>query len=168
MVLLETNRLRLKTIDIPLLDAASKQDHQAIKDLGYETNGEWPNSDFFEAIPYFREILVKNNGTKGFDSWIIVKKDNHEIVGGTGFLGDPDENGMIEIGFATNKSHRRKGYCVEAAQRLINWALSQETVNRITARCEHDNLGSQKTLEKLGFILDHKSADYMHWIYVTK
>lgn len=46
MVLLETNRLRLKTIDIPLLDAASKQDHQAIKDLGYKTNGE--------AIPYFR------------------------------------------------------------------------------------------------------------------
>lgn len=103
-----------------------------------------------------------------FCIWIIVKKDSHEIVGGTGFLGDPDENGMIEIGFATNKSHRRKGYCVEAAQKLINWALSQETVNRITARCEHDNLGSQKTLEKLGFILDHKSADYMHWIYVTK
>ncbi|MCY9410819.1 N-acetyltransferase, partial [Bacillus inaquosorum] len=51
MVLLETNRLRLKTIDIPLLDAASKRGHQAIKDLGYETNGEWPNSDFFEAIP---------------------------------------------------------------------------------------------------------------------
>ncbi|MCM2582305.1 acetyltransferase [Bacillus subtilis] len=168
MVLLETNRLRLQTIDIPLLDAASKQDHQAIKDLGYETNGEWPNYDFFEAIPYFREILVKNNGTKGFDSWIIVKKDSHEIVGGTGFLGDPDENGVIEIGFATNKSHRRKGYCVEACQELINWALSQEAVNRITARCEHDNLGSQKTLEKLGFTLDHKSADYMHWIYVTK
>lgn len=48
MVLLETNRLRLQTIDIPLLDAASKQDHQAIKELGYETNGEWPNSDFLK------------------------------------------------------------------------------------------------------------------------
>ncbi|MGG0776733.1 GNAT family N-acetyltransferase [Bacillus rugosus] len=167
MVLLETNRLRLKTIDIPLLDAASIRDHQAIKDLGYETNGEWPHSDFFEAIPYFREKLVENNGTKGFDSWIILKKDNNEIVGGTGFLGDPDTNGMIEIGFATNKSHRRKGYCVEAAQKIINWALSQDTVNHITARCEHNNFGSQHILKKLGFELEHKSGDFMHWRYVT-
>ncbi|MCY7809165.1 GNAT family N-acetyltransferase [Bacillus spizizenii] len=167
MVLLETNRLLLKTIDIPLLDAASKQDHQAMKNLGYETNGEWPNPDFFEAIPYFREKIVENNGTKGFDSWIILKKDNHEIVGGTGFLGDPDTNGMIEIGFATNKSHRRKGYCVEAAQKLITWALSQDVVNGIRARCEPDNVGSQHILGKLGFTLEHKSKDFMHWRYVT-
>ncbi|MEI1420943.1 GNAT family N-acetyltransferase [Bacillus cabrialesii] len=166
MVLLETNRLLLRTIDIPLLDAASKRNHQAIQDMGYQTNGEWPDPDFFEAIPYFREKLVENNGTKGFDSWLILKKHNHEIVGGTGFLGDPDTNGMIEIGFATNKSHRRNGYCAEAARKLINWALSQDIVNRITARCEHDNLGSQHILKKLGFTLDHKSKDFMHWSYV--
>lgn len=165
MVLLETDRLLLKTIDVNLLDAASKRDHQAIIDLGYKTNGEWPNSDFFEAIPYFREILMKNKGTKGFDSWIILKKDNFEIVGGIGFLGDPDTDAMVEIGFATNKSHRRKGYCFEAAQKLINWALSQENVSCITARCEHGNIGSQHILEKLGFKLGAKEKDFIHWRY---
>lgn len=53
----------------------------------------------------------------------IVTKDTQEIVGGIGFLGDPDQDGKIEIGFATNESHRCKGYCFEAAQKLMEWAL---------------------------------------------
>lgn len=84
-----------------------------MKNLGYEINGEWLNFDFFEVIFYFCEKIVENNGIKGFDLWIILKKDNYEIVGGIGFLGDLDMNGMIEIGFVINKSYCCKGYCVE-------------------------------------------------------
>lgn len=64
MILLETNRLLLRTIDIPLLNAASKRNHQAIQDLGYQTNGEWPDPAFFEAIPYFLKKLVKTTEQK--------------------------------------------------------------------------------------------------------
>lgn len=64
MVLLETNRLLLKTIDIPLLDAASKQDHQAMKNLGYETNGEWPNPDFLKPSLISARKSLKTMGQK--------------------------------------------------------------------------------------------------------
>ncbi|RPK10954.1 hypothetical protein FH5_04032 [Priestia endophytica] len=65
---LETNRLLLQTLDLNLIEAAAKRDTRAIEAMGYKTNGEWPGPDFFEALPYFRELLIKNNGTKGFDS----------------------------------------------------------------------------------------------------
>ena len=162
---LETNRLLLTTLDLSLIEAAAQRDTKAIETLGYKTNGEWPGPDFFEALPYFRALLIKNNGTKGFDSWIIVKKDTMEIVGGIGFLGEPDSKGTIEIGFATNESHRRKNYCFEAAQKLLNWAMKQEKVNSITARCELDNVGSQKVLGKLGFAIDHRDAELIYWKY---
>lgn len=61
---LETNRLLLKTLDLNLIEAAAQRDTQAIEALGYKTNGEWPGPDFFEALPYFRELLIKNSGTK--------------------------------------------------------------------------------------------------------
>ncbi|WP_411802166.1 hypothetical protein [Bacillus mojavensis] len=65
MVLLETERLLLKTIDVNLLDAASKRDHQAIIDLGYKTNGEWPNSDFFKQFLIFTPLLKKASEVAG-------------------------------------------------------------------------------------------------------
>ncbi|PEE33541.1 GNAT family N-acetyltransferase [Bacillus cereus] len=162
---LETNRLMLKTLDLNLIEAAAQRDIQAIEAMGYQTNGEWPGADFFEALPYFRELLIKNNGTKGFDSWIIVAKDTKEIVGGIGFFGNPDLDGMIEIGFATNESQRRKGYCFEAAQKLLNWASNHDEVKYITARCELDNTSSKNVLMKLGFQMDHRDTELIYWKY---
>jgi ribosomal-protein-alanine N-acetyltransferase len=162
---LETARLVLKTLDLALIEAAARRDTQAIEAMGYKTNNEWPGPDFFEAVPYFRELLIKNKGTKGFDSWIMIQKDNQEIVGGIGFLGDPDHNGTIEVGFATNPSHRRKGYCMEAARKLIEWALVHDEVQSITARCEPDNISSQNVLKKLGFQIAHKDEALLYWKY---
>jgi ribosomal-protein-alanine N-acetyltransferase len=158
-----TERLLLKTLDLDLLDAAVTRTVNAIAALGYRTNGEWPGDDFVEAIPYFRERLIQNNGTKGFDSWIMVKRETNEIVGGIGFVGDPDPNYLVEIGFATNKSHRRQGYCREAAQVLIGWALSQAEVKGVKACCEPNNHASQRVLERLGFTVDHRDPELIYW-----
>ncbi|KQN97778.1 GNAT family N-acetyltransferase [Paenibacillus sp. Leaf72] len=165
---LQTKRLILKTLDLDLIDAAARHDTGAIEAMGYKSNGEWPGPDFFEALPYFRERLIKNNGSRGYDSWIILEKDTQEIVGGIGFLGDPDQNGMIEIGFATNDSHRRKGYCFEAAQKLLEWALNHDDVKIITARCELDNIGSKNALLKLEFQMDNEDQELIYWKYPIK
>jgi RimJ/RimL family protein N-acetyltransferase len=162
---LQTNRLILKTLDLDLIEAAARRDTAAIEAMGYKTNGEWPGPDFLEAIPYFRELLIKNNGTRGFDSWIIVAKDTQDIVGGIGFLGAPDQDGTIEIGFATNESQRRKGYCFEAAQGLIEWALDHDEVQFIKARSEPGNISSKNVLLKLGFQIDHEDEDLIYWKY---
>lgn len=162
---LETDRLILQTLDLDLMDAAAERDARAIEALGYKTNGEWPGQDFYDALPFFRELLVKNNGTRGFDSWIVATKAEREIVGGIGFLGEPDENGMIEIGFATNESQQRKGYCFEAASGLLAWATSRDGVKKVTARCEPGNRASRKVLEKLGFGIDREDDEFLYWTY---
>ncbi|UUZ94089.1 GNAT family N-acetyltransferase [Paenibacillus sp. P25] len=162
---LETNRLLLQTLDLQLIEAAAKRDTLAIEALGYKTNGEWPGQDFYEASPYFRELLMKNNGTRGFDSWIMVLKDTREIIGGIGFLGDPGPEGTVEIGFATNESHRRQGYCLEATEQSLNWAENHPEVRRITARCELENNGSKNILTKLGFKVDRTDEEIIYWSY---
>ncbi|CAG7629868.1 hypothetical protein PAESOLCIP111_03144 [Paenibacillus solanacearum] len=163
---LETPRLLLVTMDLPMIDAAARNDRQAFESLGYTCSDEWPSADFREALPYYRELMVKNNGTRGFDSWIVVEKNANEIVGGVGFIGDPDPEGIIEIGFGINESHRRKGYCYEAAKALLEWAANHDEVKRITARCEPGNLSSQAVLEKLGFATqESEDEEMLHWVY---
>jgi ribosomal-protein-alanine N-acetyltransferase len=158
-----TKRLLLKTVELDLLEAAAKRDAKAIAALGYQTNGEWPGSDFLEAIPYFRDRLLKNNGTQGFDSWLMVERETHQIVGCIGFVDAPDRDGMVEIGFATNESHRRQGYCREAGQALIVWAFGQTGVKGIIACCEPDNYASQKALERLGFTVAGQDDGLIYW-----
>lgn len=58
-MILQTNRLILKTLDLNLIEAAAQRDIGAIEALGYKTSDEWPGPDFFEALPYFRELLIK-------------------------------------------------------------------------------------------------------------
>lgn len=82
-------------------------------------------------------------------------------------MGDPDSGGMIEMGFATNESQHRKGYCFEAAQKLLNWASNQDEVKCITARCERDNINSNNVLEKLGFQITHRDTELIYWKYST-
>jgi [ribosomal protein S5]-alanine N-acetyltransferase len=94
-----------------------------------------------------------------------VEKETKEIMGGIGFLGDPDPDGMIEIGFATNESQQRKGYCFEASHKLLNWASIQEEVKCITARCKFDNINSKNVLIKLGFQVDHRDTELIYWKY---
>ena len=42
---LETKRFA-RTLDLDLIDAASRRDPKAFEDLGYHSNGEWPGTDF--------------------------------------------------------------------------------------------------------------------------
>lgn len=164
---LQTDRLRLHPVDLELLDAAGADDRAAIEKLGYKTNGEWPGADYREALPYFRQELIKNRGTKGFDGWIFIDKFSREILGGIGFVGNPDAAGRIEIGFATNPSQQRKGYCFEAAEALLGWAAKQPLVNHVIASCEQDNAASAKLLEKLGFVPTVSYDELLHWRYAA-
>jgi [ribosomal protein S5]-alanine N-acetyltransferase len=164
---LETNRLILKTVDLDLLDAAAQNSASAIEALGYHTNGEWPGPDFADALPYFRKLLVENKGTRGFDSWIILLRDTMEIAGGIGFMGNPDEEGSIEIGFATNESFRRRGIGFEAAKLLIDWALGHDEVDCIIARCKANNVASKNLLLKLRFETDRVDGELLRWKLVV-
>ena len=53
---LETPRLLLVTMDLPMIDAAARNDRQVFESLGYTRSDEWPSADFREALPYYREL----------------------------------------------------------------------------------------------------------------
>ncbi len=87
-------------------------------------------------------------GITGFDPWIIVKKDDMSVIGDAGFKGNPDKNGIVEIGYGLIEDERRKGYCYEAVESLMKWAFSNDSVLVVKADCLIDNVGSIGILEK--------------------
>ena len=72
-------------------------------------------------------------------------------MGGGGFKGAPCK-GVVEVGYETRVSCRRRGYATEAVGSQARWALRHSDVNRVIAETRTDNKGSLGVLGKLEFV----------------
>ena len=84
----------------------------------------------------------------------IVQKCDGAVVGCIALMarncGDDDEK-TAEIGYWIGTPYWGKGYCTEAARRVLKWVLVEERwCRKVTGRAMGDNAGSNKVMQKLG------------------
>lgn len=60
------------------------------------------------------------------------------------------ENGGVELGWLLARDHWKKGYAAEAGRAMIDHVFRHSDYNRIFARCDCENYGSWRVMEKLG------------------
>lgn len=148
---LETKRLRLVPMTYDFVLKVIANDLSVYELLGVTKTETWPeNTDIKEILHIIRDSLKDKTKPDGFDAWLFISKENHTIVGDGGFKGLPDENGVIDMGYAIVEAERQKGLALEAVSALLNWGLLQNGVNAVTADCLHDNIPSIKILTKIG------------------
>ncbi|MFO1397943.1 MAG: GNAT family N-acetyltransferase [Burkholderiales bacterium] len=80
----------------------------------------------------------------------VTLHERNELVGAISLfdLGEPHARG--ELGYWTGVEHWNRGYCTEAAARLIRYAHEELGVTKIVARCSAENLASSRVMTKLG------------------
>lgn len=59
-------------------------------------------------------------------------------------------HGRGEIAYALNRAYWGNGYMPEAAAAVLAFGFDTLQLNRIEARCEVDNLPSERVMQKLG------------------
>jgi RimJ/RimL family protein N-acetyltransferase len=78
---------------------------------------------------------------------MITSKENKEIVG----MIDPRIEGpKVGIGYVAARAHWGKGYVSEATRAIIDWAFQQQSIYRVYATTDIENVASQRVLEKVG------------------
>jgi RimJ/RimL family protein N-acetyltransferase len=90
----------------------------------------------------------------GSAAWItgIVWDERHSrAVGAAGFHGPPDSDGMVEIGYRIDPSHRRRGYARAALEALLGRAATEADVRRVRVSIRPDNLASSGLALQYGF-----------------
>ena len=97
----------------------------------------------------------------GWGVWFVRLKETGEIVGDTGFKGNPDWTGAVDLGYGFLERHRGKGYATEAANALVDWAFAQGAA-RVTAETLPTNAASIRVLSKVGFQMVREDEHY-HW-----
>jgi ribosomal-protein-alanine N-acetyltransferase len=111
------------------------------------------NGEYFSPIQRTRTEMEKSLESSPSESkqFIIEKKDGTKIGFILHFYAQNPMGKMLEMGYALVPSERRKGYCSEAAQLMVDYLFLSKDIVRVQAHTDVRNVGSQKILEKVGF-----------------
>lgn len=87
--------------------------------------------------------------------WVtgVVWDDNRQVaVGRAGFHGPPDAAGMVEVGYAIDPAHRRRGYARDALATLLERAAREPAVRTVRATVSPENIPSRDLILQFGFV----------------
>lgn len=162
-LLLQSKRLILEPFTLEIAQAVEEGYYDKVIKAGYNFGMGWPDEETLETIPKIIKNIQFAGEPSGFESWMIIRKDNNCIIGDIGFKGMPGEEGVIDIGYGIIEAERKKGFAVEAARVLLDWAIEQPAVKQITAKCYTHNFASKKILSRVGFVEIKRTDGIIYW-----
>jgi len=108
-------------------------------------SGKFSESDIANRL----SLEIQNNDVYGLQYWPIFDLSSQALIGCCGLR--PYKGSILEIGFHLLPEFWGKGYAVEAANTVINYASSHLQAEALFAGHNPRNIASQKVLLKLGF-----------------
>ena len=109
-----------------------------------------------DILPYFKKVLKNNNtleNRKAFEFGVFLTSDESFI----GFADVEIHNlnnfgGCGEIGYFLLPSYWGNGYATEIANSLIEICFKHINLHRVAARCNSNNLQSERIMKKVGMV----------------
>ncbi len=146
---IETERLLLINCDLHILEALFRGNEALAAYLNINISDGW--TEFGE--PAFKWTYEKINQPGADEQWwsyLPVYKADNRLIGSCGYLGLPDENGLVEIGYEITSAYRSKGLATEAAKVLVEHAFNSGKVTIVQAHTMGVENPSVAVLKKCG------------------
>ena len=148
-----TERLELVSMSptfIEALLAGRRAEAEAI--AGLTLPDGWPDP---RDERFLRLRLRQMGEDEGVQPWLVramVSRDRERgMLGHIGFHGRTDGRGAAELGYTVLPPFRRRGYALEAAQGLMDWAAREHGVRLFRLSIAPDNAPSLAMTAKMGF-----------------
>jgi len=146
MTILETERLHLRQL--------SSEDAEFILELLNEPSfmrniGDRGVRTIEGANSYILNGPIASYAKNGFGLYLVKLKETAESIGMCGLI-KRDTLEDVDIGYAYLPRFWSKGYAVEAAQAVKEYAKSVIGLHRMVAIVDPENAGSIRVLEKIG------------------
>ena len=146
MTVLETDRLHLRQL--------SSEDAGFVLELLNEPSfirniGDRGVRTMEGANSYILNGPVASYAKNGFGLYLVKLKETAESIGMCGLI-KRDILEDVDIGYAYLPRFWSKGYAVEAAQAIKEYAKNVVGLNRLVAIVDPENAGSIRVLEKIG------------------
>jgi RimJ/RimL family protein N-acetyltransferase len=154
---IQTSRLGLHAIDVP--------EAERIVTRSAGPADTWADDFPFEgdvgAVGMFLRASAAHGEQQPFGYYRISRLSDGRAIGGLGFKGQPD-GGCVEIGYGLAPSARGHGYAAEAVIALLSVAFDHG-LSKVIADTTLDNIASQRTLGRAGFLRVSSDAELHHY-----
>jgi [ribosomal protein S5]-alanine N-acetyltransferase len=162
---IETARLILKPLTYEQLIKYTKCDNSLEEELNLKETSRTISPELKEA---FEQTILPNVADKSKNYlystlWTAISKADDKMVGDLCIVGEPNEEGEIEIGYGTYEEFQNKGFMTEMASGIIEWAKTQSKVKSIIASTEKSNIASFKVLVKNMFVKISETDTLLSW-----
>lgn len=119
-----------------------------------------------KAEAFIREMQDVHAPKQG--DWLqlaLELKDTGAMIGDVVFGVREDDARQATVGFTIASAYQRNGYASEALTTLLDYLFEDVDMHRVVADCDVENIGSWKTLEKLGF---RREAHFVESLLIGK
>ena len=159
---LECHKLKPLKKDVGKVDYPTTSDLDVIATYWYDNSKEMTTW----AKPLTKsEALLEAQKFIQDKNFYVLRNFDH-IVSMASYSVVDDQAKMTHV--YTPPLERKKGYALEAAVGLINWAFSNELLEEITASCFITNTNSIKLLKKLNFKELSRDSTFIHWLLLKE
>lgn len=148
----EATGCQLIQLPLAVLDALSNGDLKSARHLSTQAITPYLVGDECRSVWKMRSDQIKFDPRDAL--WItrlVVNSETGVVVGRAGYHGQPDQDGLVEIGYAIDPLYRRQGYAKAALRILLDMATNDPLVKVVRATVRPDNLPSRRLIDKHGF-----------------
>ncbi|MBC7935889.1 MAG: GNAT family N-acetyltransferase [Rhizobacter sp.] len=163
--MLETDRLVIKPLTYNQLVKYIRNDSSLEVELQLENTSREISPELKEALEQSILPAVGDENKNYLYStlWTAISKEENKMVGDLCIVGEPNEEGQVEIGYGTYEAFRKKGFMTEAVGGMIEWAKTQPGIKSVFAATEKTNIASFSVLQKNGFTRTGETATTFTW-----
>jgi len=163
-MILETDRLKIIPLSVEQSKILLTGMNKLERELNLTPSNYVLNTETLEAVQYLYNKAIAQPGEPFFNTfWQIMLKLENKIVASACFKNEPDEDGILEIGYGTNPGYRNRGIMTEAVKIMIEWAFEHPSVNCIIAETYKENPASHRVLEKNEMIIYKETEEAFWW-----
>lgn len=142
---------QLVKLPTSVIDALANGDLNSANDLSTYTLPPYLVGTECIGVWKFRSDQIKVDPEDAL--WVtrlVVDSETGTVVGRAGYHGRPDKNGMVEVGYAIDTLHRRRGHARAAFKILLDMAKVDPEIKVIRASVRPDNLASRGLTDQYG------------------
>ncbi len=163
--MIETERLIIKPLTLEQLIKYIRLDNSLEKELNLNSSSRSISPELKEALEQtiLPNVADLNKNYLFSTLWTIILKGENRMVGDLCFVGEPNDEGEVEIGYGTYEEFRKRGFMTEAVGAMVKWAEKQPNIRSIIASTEKSNIDSFSILERNNFIKYAETGTFYNW-----
>ena len=130
----------------------------------YLRYNEWTSRSAEEVRQFIQMFLNHQKQVPRIKfQFAITLKSTGELIGNCGVRRDSPEAREADMGYELDSNYWGNGYATEAARAVLDFGFSHMKVERVSAWCLADNVGSARVLEKIGMDVERRMREHQYF-----